>query len=310
MVRSGRYSEGEVSAIRKPSFGIRVGLILTLLTFSAWPGQAAPVAGPNGHFYEVIPAPFIAWDDARAAAEGAALGCFDGHLATSTSLEEDTFLESLRVGVPTGQVWIGGFQPAGETRPTESWAWVNGEGPIAGVNGGPGFANWYAGEPNDFYGPASEQHLAIGFFGFQGWNDEGNIFGISGYIIEYEDLEAPVVSHSQGSNPSGKNTPTAGRNPKSGQNPDGFYRLAASDNCDGAPGIFVEDSVSGAVFGPFASGDVVKVVQAPGATPTMKPGPRGVVAQIHLNGDAILYAVDAAGNVSDQELLLVPPSPK
>jgi hypothetical protein len=124
------------------------------------------------------------------------------------------------------------------------------------------------------------------------------------------DSEAPRVACADGTNPSGKKVPAAGRNPKSGQNPDGFYQLLAEDNCDPSPNIFIRDGGSSFVAGPFASGDRVKLTQAPGGQPKRHTGPGAIAAHIHLRGDALLYSVDAGGNMSTPILCLVPPPPK
>jgi hypothetical protein len=54
----------------------------------------------------------------------------------------------------------------------------------------------------------------------------------------------------------------------------------------------------------------IKLVYAPGATPNVKPGPGEVDWIITLNGDALVTAVDGAGNVSAEPSCLVPPPPK
>jgi hypothetical protein len=54
----------------------------------------------------------------------------------------------------------------------------------------------------------------------------------------------------------------------------------------------------------------VKVVQAPGGTPTdSRPGPGVIVSQLRLTGDAIVTVTDTSGNVGEASCL-VPPSPK
>ena len=132
--------------------------------------------------------------------------------------------------------------------------------------------------------------------------------------IHVPDITPPVASCIETVNPAGKNVPPAGSTtlpgPKGGQNEDGFYKLLATDNVDPNPQIFVADS--GSVFwaGPFASGDNVKVTQAPAATPNSKPMAGVIVAHITLKGDALVYAVDASGNQSRPVSCLVPPPPK
>jgi hypothetical protein len=127
--------------------------------------------------------------------------------------------------------------------------------------------------------------------------------------ITVVDCEAPSVECVPTTNPAGKVVPPAGNNPKSGQNPDGFYQLLAADNCDPNPAIYVADSASAFVAGPFKSGDKVKITQAPGVTPVQKPGAGVIVAHILLKGDAVVVAVDALGNM-ERCMCLVPPPPK
>jgi len=124
------------------------------------------------------------------------------------------------------------------------------------------------------------------------------------------DKESPKVYCMPGPNPSGKKVPSAGKNSRSGQNPDGFYKVLAQDNCDPKPKIYVKDSASSFVAGPFASGSNLKIVQAPGARPRQQPGPGVIAAHVTLRGDALLYAVDAERNVSDAISCKVPPPPK
>jgi len=151
-------------------------------TVAALSGMASPVqwAG-NGHWYEVFYAPGISWPDAQAAVTSG------GYLATLTSSEEDAFVRGLLQANPSRfeEVWAGGFQPAGELVATANWTWVNGEGAFPGHNDDPsGYANWTSNEPNDNYGPGSEQYLGIYWSGNR-WNDEGALGNISGYVVEY-----------------------------------------------------------------------------------------------------------------------------
>jgi hypothetical protein len=136
----------------------------------------------------------------------------------------------------------------------------------------------------------------------------GNVSSCS-FTVTVLDKEPPQVSCEAGPNAYGNNIPAAGNNPKSGQNPDGFYRLLAHDNCDPNPTIYIADSASSFVAGSFANGDVVKIVQSKGNI-GQKPGPPGTAALIHLGGDALLYAVDADGNVAAAIMCKVPPPPK
>jgi hypothetical protein len=132
--------------------------------------------------------------------------------------------------------------------------------------------------------------------------------------IHVPDVTPPVVRCVEATNPSGKNVPPAGSTTlpgsKGGQNEDGFYQLLAVDNVDPNPQVFVADSGSSFVAGPFKSGDIVKITQAPGAVPASKPMAGVVVAHLILNGDALVYAVDASGNQSAPISCKVPPPPK
>jgi hypothetical protein len=129
--------------------------------------------------------------------------------------------------------------------------------------------------------------------------------------VHINDVTAPVASCVEGTNPHGKNVPKA-----TNQNPDGFYLLTAEDNVDPNPQLFVVDSETGHVFGPFESGTTIKYTEANGAAPGQKKigssnGKAGAVMW-HLTGqgDALLVAVDASGNVSEVAECLVPPPPR
>ena len=131
--------------------------------------------------------------------------------------------------------------------------------------------------------------------------------------IRVNDVTPPTATCEATTNPSGNKVPTAGTNPKSGQNPDGFYELRATDNVDPDPQLFLVDTGSGTVFGPFASGTRIKYTQASGVTPTQEPmGKPSDAVQWHIKGtgDASLFAVDASGNDSRRAACLVPAPPK
>lgn len=129
--------------------------------------------------------------------------------------------------------------------------------------------------------------------------------------VHIPDVTAPVPACDEGTNPHGKNVPKA-----TGQNPDGFYLLTATDNLDPNPQIWVMDSGSGTIFGPYPSGTTIKYVEANGATPNEKSmgstnGQAGAVAvRITGTGDALVFATDASGNLSGTVSCLVPPPPK
>jgi uncharacterized protein YegL len=123
------------------------------------------------------------------------------------------------------------------------------------------------------------------------------------------DTTAPTVQCAATTNPSGAHVPNAGGNPQSGQNPDGFYELTSSDAVDPNPTIRIADSGSAATFGPFPVGTKIKLTQAPGATPSQKPGAGSIDWHITLKGDALVTATDASGNTSAPVSCLVPPRP-
>ena len=75
-------------------------------------------------------------------------------------------------------------------------------------------------------------------------------------------------------------------------------KLVASDNCDSDPKIYINDSASGFVAGPFHNNDKVVIARGPGLTPSQRPGNAGYVAEISLKGDALIWAADASGNAS------------
>lgn len=131
--------------------------------------------------------------------------------------------------------------------------------------------------------------------------------------ITVNDVTPPEVACSPTTNPDGGNVPKAGNNPTAGQNPDGFYELTANDNVDDAPDIYLRDTGSGTVFGPFEDGTKVKYTEDPDATPEQKPmgGPNSAVRwHIIGNGDAEIFAEDSSGNVSAPRACLVPGPPK
>ena len=193
----------------------RLALFAAVISVLILPNGASAelVLGPNGHTYEVIINVGISWTDANAVAASAEpqFGV-SGHLATITSLEEDLFLDSIRVAASSGvpqEFWVGGFQVANSAAADVGWYWTNGEGDIIeGVT----YTNWLPAteldpaEPNDGWAGKvgstpgiednEENQLAIGLHGYFGWNDERNTESgnIGGYIIEYDTSIATRVT--------------------------------------------------------------------------------------------------------------------
>jgi hypothetical protein len=119
----------------------------------------------------------------------------------------------------------------------------------------------------------------------------------------WADTTPPVTACTPTVNPAGKQIPSA-------QNEDGFFQLLATDAVDPNPQIFVVDSGTGTVFGPYPNGTNIKYVQAPGVTPSATPMTGAVAWLIKGKGDMQVYAVDGSGNQSVPLSCLVPPPPK
>ncbi len=137
--------------------------------------------------------------------------------------------------------------------------------------------------------------------------------------------EPPQAACIETVNPHGKTVPPAGSTTlpgaKGGQNEDGFYLLLASQDKDkdllGSPRVWVEDTGSGKVFGPFKSGNRIKYTEANGATPNSKnigsvaAGNAGqsdaIAAHITGTGDAAVFATAADDEASAKVFCRVPP---
>lgn len=122
--------------------------------------------------------------------------------------------------------------------------------------------------------------------------------------------EEPAAACTPTTNPAGKTIPGANASASAGMNPDGYYQLLGADPDSPAPALYVGDTESTAVFGPFAPGTKVKITEANGVTPTVKNGPGAVTAHILINGDARVFAVDNEGAVSADAICYVPRPPK
>ena len=116
------------------------------------------------------------------------------------------------------------------------------------------------------------------------------------------DTTPPTSTCVPGPNPSG--------HIPSSNNPDGFYTIGSTDRVDTAVDIYVHDTASAAVFGPYPNTTNIKLTQAPGSTPNVKPGSGAVDYKITLKGDAVITGVDNAHNTSAGVTCLVPPGPK
>jgi serine/threonine-protein kinase len=134
----------------------------------------------TGHVYEAVPVT-VNWFDAERAAREREHAGMRGHLATIGSAAENDFVRRALPAAVTGQYWLGGSRAARGPTTRDGWQWVTGE-PWD-------YANWGAGEPNDFFGEDGLQ-----FWTQKGdtarWNDSDRTSGfeplVHGFLVEYE----------------------------------------------------------------------------------------------------------------------------
>jgi len=199
----------------------RIARILVILALALTAMQAFATNPPpaavlhDGRYYQVVIASKITWDAAKAAAEQRTHDGIQGQLATIGSADEGAFIDQLRRQSGGSELWVGGYQVACSTidpEPGCGWLWLNGEA-IAAVNSASPYTNWKQGEPNNLRRIpnadtlATEDHLAIGLDNSLGWNDEGYLPNIRGYVVEYGDkVTVPAdtcTSDGPGCNPTG-----------------------------------------------------------------------------------------------------------
>jgi hypothetical protein len=153
-------------------------IILLIITFVIGVAGTADALMFNGHDYIVVTYKDQSWASANQNM-ATTLGP-EYHLATITSIAEQEFIINSLLSTMEGEYWLGGFQQDS----SESWNWATGEDWD--------YTNWGEGEANDFYGTGSEQYLALwSKYSGWGWNDEGAIGNITGYIAE-SSATAPV----------------------------------------------------------------------------------------------------------------------
>lgn len=114
-------------------------------------------------------------------------------------------------------------------------------------------------------------------------------------LARWVDTTPPARSCPPGPNPSGTTPKGFG-----GDNGARFFTLLASDAVDPAPSVFVLDTGSGYVFGPFPSGTNVKYVVRQNAEPRQEAMTGAVHWQLSGTGDPQIRATDASGNQSTQ----------
>lgn len=143
----------------------------------------------DGSYYELGYAnPPVSWDKAAALASAKNINvCKSAHLATVTSVEEQTVVGTLINNI-NENVWLGGFQPDEELSLAGSWEWLTDEPFI--------YTNWAStnlcdqpGEPNDCpvgtYIPGSEQGLEM-YPDLGLWNDAPKEEPKYYYLVEYD----------------------------------------------------------------------------------------------------------------------------
>jgi len=141
---------------------------------NAIPAESAPITF-GGSQYDIVYFEGKSWDEAKADVV-TRLGS-NWHLAVITSQDIQNFVFNNLVNGSGGlEYWLGGYQnPIDEQVATNGWTWVT----SAAWN----YTNWHGGDPNDWFGPASEQYVAMwSDTGF--WNDQSDVRGITGYIAE------------------------------------------------------------------------------------------------------------------------------
>jgi hypothetical protein len=141
------------------------------------------------------------------------------------------------------------------------------------------------------------------------------VYGCDTAEKTWQDTTPPTSACDPTVNPAGKTQPNAPGKGGQGQNQDGFYQISGHDVVwpDADLQVFVTDSGSGTVFGPFDVYTRIKYTEDPTGTPEQKPigGPDSAVAwHIIGTGDAVVTVVDGSGNVSAGAACLVPPPPK
>ena len=135
----------------------------------------------NGHEYILYAANGTTWQDAKQWVTNNFSGCY---LASVTSAEENVFINTSLFANQGGEYWLGGFQDPNSTAAEKGWKWDSGETWS--------YTNWNIGEPNDFYGPGSEQYLGANWRGGH-WNDEGNLGNITGFVVEVAPVPEPAT---------------------------------------------------------------------------------------------------------------------
>lgn len=134
-----------------------------------------PAVGGNGHYYERVSGTTLTWHQARDAAASRTHAGLRGHLATFTSAQEWSFINSGAFLPEPGGAWIGADQAQLGSETLEGWRWTTGE-PF-------GFSKWLSGSPDN---AGDEDAMAIGGAAEYGWIDTSASSARPVYLVEYE----------------------------------------------------------------------------------------------------------------------------
>ena len=155
----------------------------------------------------------------------------------------------------------------------------------------------------------ARQHLeGLGTDGIEAcFTDSEGTTACAAATVKWQDTTPPVVACVPGPNPAGAIVTRDG-----GVSPSGFMLLVATDAVDPTPVVFLVDTGSGIVRGPWASGTAVKYTQAPGGPPSAKDmgsdeGGGQEILHVKGTGDPAIRGKDWSGNECQQLVCPVPP---
>jgi hypothetical protein len=155
----------------------------------------------------------------------------------------------------------------------------------------------------------ARQHLeGLGTDGIEAcFTDSEGTRACAAATVKWQDTTPPVVACVPGPNPGGAIVTRDG-----GVSPSGFMLLVATDAVDPTPVVFLVDTGSGIVRGPWASGTAVKYTQAPGGPPSAKDmgsdeGGGQEILHVKGTGDPAVRGKDWSGNECQQVMCPVPP---
>ncbi|MCI5773414.1 MAG: hypothetical protein MR210_02525 [Erysipelotrichaceae bacterium] len=133
------------------------------------------------HFYQYINGSYD-WNSANSKANASWFAGLQGYLATITSAQEMTFLQT---SVATKEGWIGSRYTGGY------WKWVTGpekgEAWWKGTNHGTSigkYSHWNNGEPNNSGG---NEDCVVAYYSTQAWWNDWAAYQKTGYYVEYSD---------------------------------------------------------------------------------------------------------------------------